>query len=343
MESNTNSLIERKPTAFAAGMIYLIVLILLMVSSFLAGRYELKGNDTYIVMFVIQIVTILLPPLLYLMIKKIKIKKTIRLNRISLSEFFLTIGMAVFGYGAVIPINLVWAYILSKIGTPQAGSLPEMYSPTQYLLALLVIAVTPAIVEEFLVRGVMMRGYEKYGTRTSIVLTGALFALLHLSIVSLPAIILMGIILCYIVYRSNSLFTGIIYHLTNNAIAVTLVYMTSIFNQFIPTGEETVESIADIPDAQMVLMIIIVSIMGLIALALFGACFAGFIRITREKHRAAKQAKIEAQKAAMADADTVQPVTTRLPRFVELIPTFLAILIIVGMLVLEVLRMANLV
>ena len=58
-------------------------------------------------------------------------------------------------------------------------------------------------------------------------MSGILFALLHMSIVSLPSIILLGIIISYLVQISDSIITGMIYHFTNNAIAVTLLYASN--------------------------------------------------------------------------------------------------------------------
>src|SRR5690554_325084 len=235
----------------------------------------------------------------------------------------------------------------------QTCALP-ISSPEQYLLALAVIALTPAIAEEFLFRGVIMRGYEKLGTRVSIVLTAIMFSLLHLSIVSLPFTLLLGILLAYIVYRSNTLFTGILYHFINNSIAVTLVYVSSILQKLFPIGEEAVESIRDIPDAQLKFTLIVMAVFGFIALAFFSGCFAGFILVTKGKHKAAKEAKIKDKEQIYAgserqdelslntmDIQNASEPAKRRARIVDFIPTLIAVAIIIGILVMELLTMIS--
>ena len=354
MENNANNSIVKKPSVLAASLLYLVVLLLMVGLSLASSRFEFAGNSSFLILFIIQIVAILVPPMVYLVVKRINIKKTTRINRISLGEFFLVIGMAVFGYGVIIPINFVWNILLSKIGTPQTGTLPDISSPEQYLLALAVIALTPAIAEEFLFRGVIMRGYEKLGTRVSIVLTAIMFSLLHLSIVSLPFTLLLGILLAYIVYRSNTLFTGILYHFINNSIAVTLVYVSSILQKLFPIGEEAVESIRDIPDAQLKFTLIVMAVFGFIALAFFSGCFAGFILVTKGKHKATKEAKIKDKEQIYAgserqdelslntmDIQNASEPAKRRTRIVDFIPTLIAVAIIIGILVMELLTMIS--
>jgi len=273
---------ERYPTILGASFLYLITLSLMLISSFLFAGWQDEGINYYIFMFVLQFAIIALPALVYMAVNKIPVRKTIRLNAVSVPEFFLTIGMAVFGYFIIIPINAIWYMLLSRIGTPQAPALPPIETGSQFLFALIVIAGVPAAFEEFLFRGVIQRGYERLGLLFSILMTGCLFAMLHLSIVSLPSIILLGIMLCYIVYRSNSILTSIIYHFVNNSIAIVLTFIQGIISKFLPM-EGAVESLEALPSEELVAAIIFWCVIGVFALALFGACFAGFHIVTRKR------------------------------------------------------------
>ncbi len=283
--SDSNHQTQRFPTAFAGSMLYFVTLSLMLISSSLFAGREIGDTYYYLFMFVIQLSIIALPPILYMLIRRIRMKETIRLHSISLPEAFLVIGMAFFGYLVIIALNLVWYWILSKVGTPQPPALPPIETGTQYFLAVLVIAVVPAAFEELLFRGVIQRGYERIGLRFSIVVTGILFALLHLSILSLPSILLLGIMLCYIVYRSNSILTGILYHFVNNTIAVTLAYIQSIVSDLFPM-EGTAETLLEMPTETLMAGIIFWGIIGIVALGLFAACFAGFHVVTRSRRQA---------------------------------------------------------
>lgn len=98
-------------------------------------------------------------------------------------------------------------------------------------LALLFVALTPAICEEVIFRGYLQRNVERqWGAVTSIVLVGVLFGLFHMRITEMIPLSLIGIYLGYVVWVSGSLKTGILVHLLNNGIAV----LASQYNQTRP-------------------------------------------------------------------------------------------------------------
>lgn len=317
---------DRAPTPIASGILYLTVLSLMLLSSLLTARLNTDGDRYFYYMFLLQLATIGLPTIFYLVWRKKNIKYTLRLRKINLPEILLSIGLAVFGYGVIVFINLLWIIFLSRFGTPQAAAIPPIDTGRHYLMAIIVIAATPAVLEEFMFRGVIQRGYERYGRLASIFFTGILFAFLHLSIVSIPAIIVMGILLCYIAYRSNSIWPSIIYHFVNNAIAVTFAYISSILTDLMPMDVEGMSgSLMDIPPDQLRIAVIVWAVIGFLALLLFGACFAGFHIVTRGRQE-------ELTSASRVKAGNLVKVV---------LPVVFAIAIIIGLLVFEVMEMIN--
>ncbi|CAN5469206.1 hypothetical protein BH10BAC5_BH10BAC5_12280 [soil metagenome] len=88
-----------------------------------------------------------------------------------------------------------------------------------------VIAVTPAICEEFLFRGLVLFNLEKIKTPAiSIFITGFLFAAFHFHPFNLIPLIILGVFLSFIVYHSGSIITSVICHFINNFIAAFAVY-----------------------------------------------------------------------------------------------------------------------
>jgi membrane protease YdiL (CAAX protease family) len=316
---------ERKmPTPLGGSILYLTVLGLMLLTSLLTSRIKIEGNNYYIFMFFIQLAAIGLPPLLYMLFKKIDIKAAVRLNKISLPEILLSAGMAFFGYGIIIFLNLLWVTFLTRFGTPQTQQIPPIETGPHFLMAIAVIGGVPALLEEFLFRGVIQRGYERFGRKASILLTGILFAFLHMSIVAIPAIIMMGILLCYLSYRANSLWAGAVYHFTNNTIAVVITYLSGVVSKLFPT-EGMTSSLADIPPETLRMAIVAWGIIGSIALILFTACFAGFRIVTRGKQR-------------VVSMDTRK---TTGQKMLQLLPAVLAVIIIVVLLVSEVIQMVS--
>ena len=74
--------------------------------------------------------------------------------------------------------------------------------------------------------GELCRGVMKDMAEDFIIFTGILFAFLHMSIVTIPAIIFLGILLWYIAYRAILYGVSITYHFINNTIAITLAYIS---------------------------------------------------------------------------------------------------------------------
>lgn len=88
-------------------------------------------------------------------------------------------------------------------------------------VVLLVVAVAPAVCEEVLFRGVLVRGLATRFYPAIAVLAGALvFALYHLRVVQLVPTFTLGLLLGYLALASGSVLPGMLAHLTNNTIAL---------------------------------------------------------------------------------------------------------------------------
>ena len=115
----------------------------------------------------------------------------------------------------------------------------------------------------------------------------------------------MGILLCYIAYRADSVWASIAYHFTNNMIAITIAYVSSLISNMLPGDFQGMSaSLADIPPDQLRMAVIAWAFIGFFALILFGACFAGFHIVTREKQKD-MPVRFEAEKEAFAADHTL--------------------------------------
>lgn len=100
------------------------------------------------------------------------------------------------------------------------------YSFPEFLVVVFVIAVTPAICEEFLFRGLILRTFEKsYSAIRAIIFTGLLFAIFHFHPFNLIPLIVLGFFISYIAHYSGSLYSAIIIHFVNNFISAVAVYL----------------------------------------------------------------------------------------------------------------------
>jgi membrane protease YdiL (CAAX protease family) len=94
-----------------------------------------------------------------------------------------------------------------------------LFEDTQYplLFAVLFIAVQPAIFEEVAFRGFLFNNVSRVTTaRGAICITGFVFGIIHLSIISLLWLVPIGLIFAWLRWKHNTLWYGIVGHFVYN-------------------------------------------------------------------------------------------------------------------------------
>lgn len=127
--------------------------------------------------------------------------------------------------------SAVGTYVLASLvvhGLTQLTGMPELrycdqFEEEGYGFGWVVfsICVFPAVFEEFAFRGVILEALRGFLTRGEAVLVSALlFAILHLSVLSIPHLCVLGIILAQLRLASGSLMPGMVMHFTHNLLVV---------------------------------------------------------------------------------------------------------------------------
>ena len=94
------------------------------------------------------------------------------------------------------------------------------------LINLLVLAAIPAVCEEFVFRGVVQKTLVAWfrNPHAAIITTAAVFSLTHFEMFYFVPRFVLGIVLGYIFYYSQTIWASALAHFTNNAIIVILTY-----------------------------------------------------------------------------------------------------------------------
>ena len=87
------------------------------------------------------------------------------------------------------------------------------------------VAVVPALVEEFAIRGAVMQPLRRYGDKFAILASSIFFAILHGNLIQAPFALIAGVAIGYAVCITNSLWTGILIHFANNLYSVITEFM----------------------------------------------------------------------------------------------------------------------
>ena len=100
-----------------------------------------------------------------------------------------------------------------------ATNLPDMFGE------LLLIAVLPALVEEFAMRCIVLQPMRRFGDRYAVLMSAFVFALMHGNLVQIPFAFVAGIAFGYYVVATGSIWVGVLAHFLNNAYSVVLNYL----------------------------------------------------------------------------------------------------------------------
>lgn len=112
---------------------------------------------------------------------------------------------------------------------------------------LFVVAVTPAICEEMLFRGMLYRSMKaRYRTPVAIIAVAALFGLYHMSLVKFIPTGLLGLLLCYMVYATGSIYPAMMMHCINNAISVFIACYPEQVEALFPVFYQDILSFSDV-------------------------------------------------------------------------------------------------
>ena len=147
---------------------------------------------------------------------------------LALPFFFFGVGFSAFS-------NITTNYIdtfFQNFGIDYAPT--DMELPTGFfgfLLTFIATAVTPALVEEFACRGIIMGSLRKFGDGFAIVASAVVFGLMHGNFQQIPFAFLMGLILGFAAVKTGSLRVSVAIHFFNNFISVFFSYLPESINE----------------------------------------------------------------------------------------------------------------
>lgn len=198
-------------------VVALTTMLVLYVGSILQVRFGLAG------LFGTQMILLLVPLGLVLYTKK-DIKQTYGFAGTGIAGY---VGGAFIILGFFL-INIVIAAGMMALFPESAVNVESVFSEIMgdnVVASFFVIALTPAVCEEMLFRGVILHSLkERYRPSSAIAVTAVLFGLYHMSLVKFVPTGLLGLVLCLVVWRTGSIYPAMLMHFLNNAVSVALTY-----------------------------------------------------------------------------------------------------------------------
>ena len=163
---------------------------------------------------------------IYCLIRKVKIREVFPVKKVRVREVF---GSLLLVLGAF-PMSLVFVAITGTVFPWSVKEVGEMnsflYDALNYPMAVLIVALLPAVCEEAIHRGAILSNFRSIKKDWMIVLImGLLFGINHMSVLRFLSTMFLGMVLSYVVVKRNNIILSMLMHFTNNFLSVTITYL----------------------------------------------------------------------------------------------------------------------
>lgn len=159
--------------------------------------------------------SVILIPIIGTLISGADVKETFRIRPIPLKTVVFSFLIILCSYPIVALLNLIsMLFVENAVAATAAG----IYGHG-FIVSMLVMAVCPAIGEEFLMRGVVYRSYRKKSPVLAMILSAVIFGLLHMNFNQMPYAIYLGLIMVLMMEASDSIITPMLMHFFMNGIS----------------------------------------------------------------------------------------------------------------------------
>lgn len=235
---------------------------------------------TYVQLILIAQIGYALPAIWYVFRKRQPLRDSIHLRKVN----FLTILLLILFAFSIMPLMTLLNVLSLLISENHIQStVTGMLDQTSFFICLFVIGILPAVLEEFVYRGVIYQEQRKGSIGKAILCSGLFFGLLHMNINQFSYAFVMGIILAVTVEATGSILGSMIVHATINGYSVTITKL----QPYLMEKLEKVQGEAATISAELSRKDILAMLPSYIIMAVFATAFAAFLMflIVKYNHR----------------------------------------------------------
>lgn len=199
--------------------------------------YEILSDNTVLQALQIGLSTVafLLSYWLYAVMMKERLSDVCAFNKPKNEKLIfplILLGLGVCGISNF--LTTIAGGIFQSMGFEYNLNLPENPTNTMgVILTYIAVAVTPALVEEFAIRGVVLGVLRRFGDGFAVIVSAVIFGLMHGNFAQIPFAFVIGIYLGFLTIKTQSVWPGVILHFLNNFFSITLSYLTRDFSDIL--------------------------------------------------------------------------------------------------------------
>jgi len=236
--------LNMSPVVFAIGALFIVFVLYQMVGGLITLLlFGINPIQTQVVGFRVatgaaQSIFILIPTLLMVRFVSFEPVKYFRMKFPDLRLVGLAL-VGIFSLQQVLQIvqslqdKIPLPYAIERYIAPMKQMIEDLYrvlvstgTVPQLLGVMLIVALIPAIAEEFLFRGLVQPCFERrYGSWKGFIITGIIFGAYHLNPFSFIPLAILGIYLGFLAMQGESIWISASAHFFNNAVACIAYYL----------------------------------------------------------------------------------------------------------------------
>lgn len=244
-------------------------------------------NVVYAIMLALQIIIFGVPSVFFIVIRGKGYIGELRICAPRKKSFPIIISgsLLLILFSSVIKFGIFhFAYDYSAYSLYGSSISIDTGSVFSAVLMIFSLAVFPAVTEEFVFRGIMMREYRMLGSLLPMVISSLLFAFIHFDLLQFPIYFVLGFILSWMVFLTRSVISAVIAHI--------------VYNVFVIFGEKYIWLFSSNPDSDILFFLILVVLL-LVCLFLFFTAGERILRYFADNGEAADTAPKDKKKKAM--------------------------------------------
>ena len=152
-------------------------------------------------------------------------KQVFPIHKPKLSAVFGTILLWIGSFLAIMIVTMIIAYFFPEEVIGVSQGLGMEFASLTFIISFVIVSISPAICEEAVFRGVVMHSFDNGKNKwIAIVVTGLIFGAFHGNIWRFVPTALLGIMLGYIVYETDNMIYGALFHAINNAMPLLSIF-----------------------------------------------------------------------------------------------------------------------
>jgi membrane protease YdiL (CAAX protease family) len=203
-------------------IVFLLVIIMIL---FVAAPIQMKLGMYGVLLTEVLILLFGVVPALLL---KADLKEVIPIKIPKVRQIAGVVIMWLGSFLLVMLVTLIIGYFFPEGLTAVSNALQDTFTSIPMGVAFLIIAVSPAICEEVLVRGFVQASLRPLNNKWLIItIVGVLFGIFHLDPYRFFPTAILGFVLSYIMYETKNILLPAIFHFVNNGLSTITSFATS--------------------------------------------------------------------------------------------------------------------